>query len=171
LGFTSLYDLALFHFLLPDANIFILLCFIVHYTSGPSNSLSRSVRGIDGCPYSHFQDQASLFSDENTLEHIELIFARGELTGRGILATIILGDNDRMIYQKPIIMFRAKEECILSETPCCNILALSSNIFGKTMIEVMIKIDPMTISFLSSFNIFLQIYGSFSVLALSLFSA
>ena len=119
--------------------MFILLCLAVLYTSSQSNGLSGSVRGMNGCVYSHFQDQASLFSDGNTLEHIALIFARGELTLRGFLVITMLEDNDGIIYQKPIIMFKAKEGCIFSETPRCNLLLLGSNISGKTTIEVMIK--------------------------------
>ena len=102
---------------------------------------------MNGCLYSHFQDQASLSSDANTLERIALIFAMGEITSRGISANTTLGDNDEIIYQK-LIMFRAKEGCILSETPCCNLLVLGSNISGKTTIELMIKTDPVISLFL-----------------------
>jgi len=117
----------------------VFLCFVVHYAPSLSNNLSGSVRGMNGCGYSYFQDQTSLSSDANTLERIALIFARGDLTSRGILATTMLGDNNEIIYWKLIIMFRAKEGCILSETPCCNLLVVGSDIFGNTTIEVMIR--------------------------------
>ena len=84
------------------------------------------------------------------------------------MATVVLEDNSRVICQKPTVMFgvqdvfkNAKEDCIPSEILYYSLLASGLNISAETMIGEIIRIGPMTISFLSSLNTFLQIYGLF----------
>ena len=60
--------------------MFIIFYFAVHYTSGPSNSLFGSVRGMDRNIRFQFQGQASLFSEESTLKRNALILGGEERT-------------------------------------------------------------------------------------------
>ena len=58
------------------------------------------------------------------------------------MATVVLEDNSRVIYQKLIVMFgvqdvceNAKAECIPSEILYYSLLALALNIYGETVLE------------------------------------
>ena len=74
--------------------MFILLCFVVHYTLGPSNSLFGSVKGMDGNICFQFQGQVSLFSEGSTSARSALILGGDEYTLRIIISTVVLeGEN------------------------------------------------------------------------------
>ena len=70
-------------FFFSQANIPILHCFTVHYALDPSNSLFRSVRGMDGNIRFQFQGRASLFSKGSTPERNTLILGRVEYWPKG----------------------------------------------------------------------------------------
>jgi len=52
--------------------MFIILCFVVHYTPGLLKTLYGSVRGMDENIHFQFEVEASLFSEESTLECLPL---------------------------------------------------------------------------------------------------
>ena len=58
----------------------VLLCFAVHYTPGPSNTLFGTVRGMDRNIHFQFERQTSLFSEKSTPEHNALILRGDEQT-------------------------------------------------------------------------------------------
>jgi len=70
--------------------MFILLYLVVHYASGPSNSLFGFIRGMDGNICFQFQGQASLFSEGSTPERNALILGGDEHTLRIIISTVML---------------------------------------------------------------------------------
>ena len=76
----------------------ILLCFVAHYTPGPSNSLFGSVREMDGNIRFEFLEQASLVSEGNTPERNALILGRDECTLRIISSTATLEGENRAIH-------------------------------------------------------------------------
>ena len=84
----------------------VLLCFAVHYTPGPSNSLFGSVRGMDGNVHVQFQGQASFFSYGITPERNTLILGEDESTLRIIISTAILEGENRTVYHKSELIFR-----------------------------------------------------------------
>jgi len=69
--------------------MFAFLCFVVHYSPGPSNTLFGSVKKIDGNIHFHFQGQVSLFSEESTLERNALILDGNERSLCIIMSTAV----------------------------------------------------------------------------------
>ena len=69
--------------------MFIILCFVVHYAPGLSNTLFRSMRRIDGNIHFQFEGQASLFSEGSTPERNALILGGDEQILRMIMSTIL----------------------------------------------------------------------------------
>jgi len=58
-----------------DANMLVFALFVVHYATGPTNSLFRSVKKMDGSIHFQFQGNASLFSDRSSPERDALLLA------------------------------------------------------------------------------------------------
>ena len=77
----------------------------MHYAPGPSNSLLRSVKGMDRNIHFQFQGQASLFSEGSTSKRNTLILGRDECTLHIIIFTAVLEGENRMVYQKLEFIF------------------------------------------------------------------
>ena len=89
-------------FFLPEANMFIFLCFAVHYAPCPSNTPFGNVKGIDGSIHIQFEGQASLFSKGSTPECNTLIPGGDERTLRRIISTAFSTGRTRRSLGSPI---------------------------------------------------------------------
>ena len=84
----------------------VIFYFVVHYTSGPSNTLFGSVRGMDRNIHFYFEGKALLFIEKSTPECNILILGRDEQTPRIIMSTAMFEGKNCTILRKPDFLFQ-----------------------------------------------------------------